>query len=156
MNIVYFDKTDTDIPSDLISKAEVAKITGYSKDSLFAKTSTKVKIKDYCTIYKLKNKATYCIFYSKREVLEFLNYEGLERADLFNKSNFYTYQEISSLYGIKLWELEYLMYIIRKINIGCLLNNIKVVKVYTVKRKHYIEKNSADELMEALGYKKKE
>lgn len=155
MNIVYFDKTDVDIPSDLISIAKVSKMTGYYKYNLLPSSTNKLKIKDYCTIYRYKHKQTHCIFYSKQEVLEFLGYNGLERVDTFNKDKFYTYKDIALTYGLYPLKIRYLISIIRQINTGCLLKSIKTINIYTVKKTHYIEKKSVDELMEVLGYKKR-
>lgn len=156
MNVVYFDETDIGIPSDLIGVSEAAKLTGYNRQTLLSSKLPNIKIKDYCTIYKIKNKRTYCTFYSKSEILEFLAYDGREIATLFNRDKFYTYREIASLYNINFWRVYYIFFLIRKLNSMQLLHYLGNMKCYNFKTTHYIEKNSVDILFKALGYKKKE
>lgn len=156
MNIIYFDENDTNIPLDLISTSNVAKITGYRAYNLRPSYVTRLKIKEYCTIYKHKNKRSHCIFYSQHEVLEFLSYEGLERADTFNPENYYTYKEISQIYNINQCQITTLYFFIKKFKTTDLANVINTIKCYKIKKTNYVDKKSVDKIFNTLGYRKKE
>lgn len=155
MKIIYFDENDTDIPLDLINPATVAKITGYKKSTLRPSGSTILKLKQYCPTYKHKNKKSHCIFYSKQDILEFLNYEGLERGDTFNSDNYYTTKQIMEMYKIGRCHMDTIWFLILKFKTTDLVSFIHNIKCYRVKNYNYIDKKSVERLLKTLGYKKR-
>lgn len=152
MKIVHFTNIGEGCPQDLIPLKEVSKITGYKYMSLCPSNRDRSRIKKYCTIYKKGVKRTSRIYYSKSQVYEYMSKYNLVTPNAFNRTNYYTFKEISREYNISESFVIIVYSILKRINDSCPLDKYNILKYFSIKKTNYIEKNTVHKLFNILGY----